>query len=369
MFAKTTRSHIALGAVLTALVIVTLGAAGESLPKPGYDDEGKLLRPDDRYRQWVYIGTPLTPNDLNPPEAAFPEFHNVYIHPSDYDHWRTTGTFADGTVILKELVTVGTKKAVSGNGYFMGEFVGLEAAVKDSQRFAEEPGFWAYFSFGHSYPLADAAEAFPSQACNSCHEASAADDFVFTQFYPVLRAARGVSGRAMDSDSADFRQMSQGMAGAMERALEPTAETGHVDSEVPTDPKALFEYLQAGAYKSLAAKESAAHPSRGPHSKFGRPVRVFMDAKIEASLAAGNAEHPAGSSIVKEMYTAAGELEGWAVMVKTATASDGGDGWFWYENTSTTSGANPVAVGNGVPLCYGCHSTGEDFVLTHHPLR
>ena len=88
-----------------------------------FDKEGNLIRPEG-YRKWVYIGTPLTPNDMNPPAAAFPEFHNVYIHPNDFEHWEKTGKFRDGTIIIKELVTVGSKKAVSGNGYFMGDFAG-----------------------------------------------------------------------------------------------------------------------------------------------------------------------------------------------------------------------------------------------------
>lgn len=159
-------------------------------PKPTFDADGNLERPEG-YREWVYIGTPLTPNDMNPPEAPFPEFHNVYIHPADFDHWKRTGTFPEGTVIIKELVTVGSKKAVSGNGYFMGEFAGLEATIKDSKRFASEPGGWAYFSFGHSYPLADKAMAFATASCNSCHQATAADDFVFTPVLPRFAHSQG----------------------------------------------------------------------------------------------------------------------------------------------------------------------------------
>jgi len=34
------------------------------------------------------------------------------------------------------------------------------------------------------------AAAEPTAACNACHKANAADDLVFTQYYPVLRAAR-----------------------------------------------------------------------------------------------------------------------------------------------------------------------------------
>jgi hypothetical protein len=76
-----------------------------------------------------------------------------------------------------------------------------------------------------------------------------------------------------------------------------------------------------------------------------------------------------GSSAVKEMYDDDGDLQGWAVMVKTEEDSAGGSGWFWYEVTSTRSGDDPVATGNGVPLCFGCHFIGRDFVLTNHPLR
>ena len=344
--------------------------ASEDFPKPSFNDKGQLIRPDVSYREWVYIGTPLTPNALNPPEAPFPEFHNVYIHPSDFDHWKRTGTFPDGTVIIKELVLIGATQAVSGKGYFMGEYTGLEAAIKDSKRFKDEPGYWAYFTFGHSYPLADTAEAFPAPACNACHEASAAEDFVFTQFYPVLRAAKGSkSGKSMDSGSKEYQDMMSTMTAAMNPAFEPTADTPKVDSVVPATKDKLFSYLQAASYKNFAAKESGRHPTRGPHTKVGWPVRVFLGPKLDASLKAGNTSHPAGSAAVKEMYDASGKLQGWAVMVKTAADSAGGKGWFWYEVTSTTDGSKPVAAGNGVPLCFGCHFTGRDFVLSDYPLQ
>ncbi len=350
--------------------VATLGAApGADLPKPTFDKDGNLNRPDVRYREWVYVGTPLTPNKLNPPEAAFPEFHNVYIHPADFAHYKNAGEFPDGTVIIKELVLVGSEQAVSGNGYFMGEFVGLEATIKDSKRFKDEPGYWAYFSFGHSYPLADTATAFPAAACNACHEASAADDFVFTQYYPVLRAAKGTrTGKTMAPGDESFDAISATMSGALAAGMEPSAPAGSVESAVPTDDGTLLEFLRNGGYKSFAAHESAAHPSRGPHTKFGLPVRVFLDPLIDGSLKGGHNPHPAGSAIVKEMYNAGGELDGWAVMVKTEDDSAGGRGWFWYEVIGTAAGSKPVASGNGVPLCFGCHGTGTDYVLTKYPL-
>ena len=349
--------RIVAGTTLGALCLLgaTLAqSADRTFPKPSFNAEDELIRPDVRYREWVYIGTPITPNDLNPPEAPFPDFHNVYIHPDDFDHRKNTGKFPDGTVIAEELVSVGSKSAVSGNGYFMGEYTGLEITIKDAKRFKDEPGNWAYFTFGHAYPLADSAQPYPTEACNTCHEVSAADDFVFTQYYPVLRAAKASrNGQSMTSESEHFKKLGTAMSNARDNAFKPTADTPNVDSMIPTDQQALFTYLQEGSYKNFTAKESTSHPSRGPHTKVGLPVRVFLDPKIDASLRAGNDLHPVGAGIVKEMYDAGLNLQGWAIMVKTASDSAGGKGWFWYEVTSTTDGSTPVAVGNGVPLCSG----------------
>ncbi len=336
------------------------------------NSDGNLVRPTG-FREWVYVGTPLTPNELNPPEAPFPEFHNVYVDPDSWSHFKATGEFRDGTIIVKELATVGANAAVSGNGFFMGDFRGLEATIKSAQYFPDEPGNWAYFSFGHDYPLAETAEAFPTAACNACHAASAATDFVFTQYYPVLRArsASVVPGPVvMDFNSR--AELQNAMLAATSAIGEPRAETGTSPGEVPTELDALFEYLNDKEYENFAARESALHPSRGPHANFGSPVRVFMSDNVAASLEAGNDFHPVGSSIVKEMYEDDGEtLQGWAVMVKTQSDSDGGNGWFWYEVTSTT---DPTALGggeagNGIPLCTSCHGSGSDYVLTKFPLE
>jgi hypothetical protein len=165
----------------------------------------ELKRPTG-YREWVYVGTPLTPNDMNNGKAAFEEFHNVYIDPKSWAHWKNKGEFRDGTILMKELVSVGSKAAVSGQGYFQGKFLGLEATIKSTKYFPNEPGNWGYYSFStpdHS-SLNETAKAFPAASCNACHAASAADDFVFTQYYPVLSAGKGKGKEAMGGVSSDL---------------------------------------------------------------------------------------------------------------------------------------------------------------------
>ena len=201
---STTRGSSQIG--VTAIVAGLVGIAGLSYllaravapaaaaPPAGraalveFTDDGKLKQPVG-YRKWMYVGTPLTPNDLNGGEASFPEFHAVYMDPESFAHYEKTGEFRDGTVMVKELGSVGSKEATSGKGYFMGDFTGLEVSIKDSKRFKGEPGTWAYFSFDHKYPLKAEALKNTAAACNQCHQNSAKKDWVFSQYYPALRAA------------------------------------------------------------------------------------------------------------------------------------------------------------------------------------
>ncbi len=194
----TVRTLTTLGLGLAMALTASVSYAGD-INKATFAEDGAVIAPTD-YRQWIYVGSPLTPNALNGGAAAFPEFHNVYVEPSAFEHYEKTGEWANGTQIAKELTLVrtgdncdtenGSCGEVSGQGYFMGEFSGLELTIKDTDRFADQPGGWVYYSFGHhAPPYAESAQAFPAEACNACHEANADTDFVFTQFYPILRAA------------------------------------------------------------------------------------------------------------------------------------------------------------------------------------
>ncbi|MEO1457077.1 MAG: cytochrome P460 family protein [Pseudomonadota bacterium] len=196
----TTIRRIACAAVSACVAAGALSAVGQEINRASFNADGSVNQPEN-WREWVFVGAPLTPNALNDGKAAFPEYHNVYIEPSAFAHWKATGTWADGTQFAKELTLIresencddatGACFESSGQGYFQGEFSGLELKVKDTTRFADEPGNWAYFSFGHQTPpYAPTATAFPTETCNACHEVNAETDFVFTQYYPVLRASK-----------------------------------------------------------------------------------------------------------------------------------------------------------------------------------
>ena len=159
-----------------------------------YTADGKLKLPVG-FRRWVFLGAPLTPNALNDGEANFPEFHHVYVEEKNLDVYLKTGSFPEGTILIKELTRVlkptfpdGSRTEPSGRGYFNGELNGIDASVKDSKRFARTNG-WGYFTFGHHpMPYDQTAAEMPVSDCAGCHLANVAKtDMTWVQFYPLLR--------------------------------------------------------------------------------------------------------------------------------------------------------------------------------------
>ena len=158
---------------------------------PEYTKEGDLILPKN-FTEWVYVGSPLTPNALNGGKANFPEFHNVYIEPGSYEIYKKTGAFPEKTIFFKELqLTIpaenpdGSRTEPSGRGYFPGKLNGADVSVKDTERYAESHG-WGYYNFNHHEPKAATATVLPKEECAYCHIASAKKDDVWTQFYPLL---------------------------------------------------------------------------------------------------------------------------------------------------------------------------------------
>jgi len=182
---------IAAAGLLWAGVAAAEGSA--SIGSAIYNQQDELLLPEG-FREWVFIGAPLTPHGLNNGKAGFPEYHHVYVNPDAFAVYQRTGEFPEGTVIAKELVLLqkgdykdGSKNAPSGRGFFAGEFQGMDVMVKDNARFKATNG-WGFFNFGHNAPpYLKASRAESAESCASCHTANAGKGMVFKSYYPVLR--------------------------------------------------------------------------------------------------------------------------------------------------------------------------------------
>src|SRR6516164_2373132 len=184
-----------LGTLAIALSIVSCGIAttlfaqdqtyqGKTCYPPEYTSSDEFILPKN-FHEWVYVGSPLTPNALNGGQAGFPEYHNVYIEPCSYEQYKKTYVFPEGTILFKELQLTlppaefpdGSRNEPSGRGYFPGAFNGADVTVKDTKRFADTHG-WGYFNFNYHEPKAPTAKVMPLQECAYCHIASAKKDEV-----------------------------------------------------------------------------------------------------------------------------------------------------------------------------------------------
>src|SRR5262249_10138947 len=167
------------------------GEQGKTCYPPEYTSSGEFILPKN-FHEWVYVGSPLTPNALNGGMANFPEYHNVYIEPCSYEKYKQTNVFPEGTIFFKELQLTlpaqspdGSRTEPSGRGYFPGPLNGADATVKDTRRYAGTGG-WGYYNFNHHEPKAPSAKLKNKDECAFCHQASAKKDEVWTQFYPLL---------------------------------------------------------------------------------------------------------------------------------------------------------------------------------------
>ncbi len=174
---------------------IMVNAQSEPSWGPKWTAAGELVLPRG-YHEWVFLGSPLTPNALNDGAAGFPEYHNVYVQLEPLKIYRKTGEWPEGTIMLKELQltlpgenTDGSRLESSGRGYFPGKRNGIDVSVKDSVRFADTNG-WGFFNFGHhAPPYAKTAAAAPGEACAECHIANATN-MVFSKFYDQILNAR-----------------------------------------------------------------------------------------------------------------------------------------------------------------------------------
>jgi len=192
-------ANIGIALVAAILILIKTRSAAAQTQESSlivYDSQGRLKLPDPTvFRKWVFLGAPTTPNGLNNGKANVPEFHHVYVEPKNLDAYLKTGTFPEGTMLVKELTRVlnpafpdGSRKEPSGRGYFNGEFNGIDLSIKDSKRFSKTNG-WGYFTFGHHpLPYAEVAEEASPSECAGCHITYVAKtDMTWVQFYPIMR--------------------------------------------------------------------------------------------------------------------------------------------------------------------------------------
>jgi hypothetical protein len=199
-------------ALVGAAALLAGCAASESGQRPQaahpavqlvFNEQGEAALPKG-YRSWVHVFTawePITTSILDEQTTGTPEFHNLYVEPTAYRAFMETGRWPEGTLMVKEFSFTSTDKdncdgppayicgVWFGKGIFQHGFTGVGVMLKDSKRYPNEAGGWAYFSYGHRQPpYAAYSLLMPRRRCAQCHidHAGADQDYVFSINQPGL---------------------------------------------------------------------------------------------------------------------------------------------------------------------------------------
>jgi hypothetical protein len=186
--------------VLLVGLLATGRGNGQEAGDPQYDAAGDLLAPEG-FETWIFVGSnlglayddelPVT-TALEVAHAHTQVFHNIYIDREAFDSFAANRTFPDPTILVMEIFGASDRepKGVLSDGVFNGPRVGLQVAVKNTERPDGSTTPWAYYIFtdpSDPSQVAPKASAFPDAACFDCHEEHASEDNVWVQFYPTLR--------------------------------------------------------------------------------------------------------------------------------------------------------------------------------------
>lgn len=193
--------HIPKGSLLfaaSALLLAGCSEATETRAEKGTTQggsatqtgaEGTLRVPADYRDTYQYLGTWAVAADGTPGSK---EMHIVYASPGAAAGYRATGTFADGTTLVKEVfesttepMTTGTvshNKAKALKGWFV--------MVKDSKNSHPDNKLWGdgwgWAWFDQGAPTKTTSTDYKTD-CLTCHLPANATDSIYVDGYPVLK--------------------------------------------------------------------------------------------------------------------------------------------------------------------------------------
>ncbi|SRR5579871_4088166 len=127
------------------------------------------------YREWVHIKSAV----IGPEFQAYATeggIHHVYANRIAVAGFRT-GTFADGSVVIYDLLSLSEKGGVAAEGARRR----IDVMVKDSKLYPATAG-WGFGRFIGDDHDHDILTPQIRQACYQCHESQKVQGFVFSQF-------------------------------------------------------------------------------------------------------------------------------------------------------------------------------------------
>lgn len=148
------------------------------------DQQGEIVLPTDFRLQWVHLGSWVVADEAAPGHG----FHDVYAQPDAVQGYLATGEFPDGSVLVKEIRSIGTGSLTTGDGRWALDKVMWFVMVKDNQRRFDSANWaqgWGWALFMADEPGTNVSSGF-TESCRNCHLPARDSDWVFIDGYPTL---------------------------------------------------------------------------------------------------------------------------------------------------------------------------------------
>ena len=171
----------AVGAICLTLLVAaakmkTQSAGAGATDRPEFTGTKELKRPEN-YRAWVFLSSGY---GMTYSTGGNPQFTNVFVPQWAYREFMGSGRWPDQTMFVVEERTAQSKGSINKDGHFQTDLAGIAVEVKD----ARLPDQWGYFVYDES---SKTSQMNPKQGCFACHDAHAAVEHTFVQFYPTLK--------------------------------------------------------------------------------------------------------------------------------------------------------------------------------------
>jgi len=172
-------------ALLTAFLVVTLRGQAPYEHLDLVDAKGNIHKPQDYRDRYPMLGvyTVLDPKGN--------EMHYTYASPGTAEFYRKNGRFADGTVLVKEVMATSHARLTTGDAHWAASTKVWFVMVKDDKgRFPNNPLWgngWGWALFKSDAPGTQVATDFKKD-CLGCHIPAQETGWIYVRGYPVLGA-------------------------------------------------------------------------------------------------------------------------------------------------------------------------------------
>ena len=184
---KYARITVAMSALVAILGLENTKAQSQNL-FDGFnlvDQGGNIRKPNDHRDRYQMLGayTVIDPKG--------DQMHFTYASPGAADYYRRNKKFADGTVLVKEILGTDHAKLTTGNADWATDTKAWFVMVKDAKgRYSNNPLWgdgWGWALFKSDAPNTQVATDYKKD-CLGCHQPAKADDWVYVKGYPALQA-------------------------------------------------------------------------------------------------------------------------------------------------------------------------------------